>query len=288
MSSQASILQRFFDAVEQRTTAVAQDLLAPDVVVHAADGPLTGRSAVMVLVHAGLEAFRDVHITHGVVSESPGIIVASFEARGVQEQPLLSLQPSGRESLLKGLVVCWFSGDVISKIHVFADLSHFVTGGARVAERTGTEAQGATEPGTTESPSVQQIWLAGLVRCGRRAYGSRLLALVSVGRRGSRAGLDRPAARRSKPASAASAAVKGIGETLKSRVASGEAAIAQPEGPGWVASNPSGVRRPAGRWTPSRATRCGASSGPRLTAARLTARGLLSSRASQARRIEPF
>lgn len=96
----AATVQRLFDALRADTLRAQTDLLASDVVVHAAGYPVSGPAAVQLLAGAAFDAFRDIRISHQIVSDADGQVVASFEARGTQVKPLFGMVPAGgrRES----------------------------------------------------------------------------------------------------------------------------------------------------------------------------------------------
>lgn len=198
----------------------------------------TGRSrggeAVLLLFGTALDALRDVRLQYQIEFESPGVAVASFDARAVQERELLGLAPTGRERQVKGVAVFRLSGPAISEIRAIADTVHIGGGSAEPADvrpEGATPPPGDSEPGA-DTVTTHQIWLAGIgAVAAAEQYGARLFtALVERGKAwepGAKATTARASETIGATAAAATAAVSGLGEKIRAAASTGEAAFTQ-------------------------------------------------------------
>jgi poly(hydroxyalkanoate) granule-associated protein len=233
MSQPNLVVQQFIDHLKHGTIATSEDLLAPDLVVHVAEWPVSGKEAVMLLLSATYDAFRDVQLEHEILSASPGVVVVTFDARGVQQREFFGLLPTGREARLKGIAVLKLAGSVISEIQVFAEMARlFRTASAAVEAEPGGRQAEEEAAASTSAITVRDIWLAGLGAVATaEEYGIRVFnALLERGK------VWEPVARTSTAravetiggaASTATSAVRGLGDRIKSARSTGEAALTQ-------------------------------------------------------------
>lgn len=181
----AATVQRLFDALRADTLRAQTDLLASDVVVHAAGYPVSGPAAVQLLAGAAFDAFRDIRISHQIVSDADGQVVASFEARGTQVKPLFGMVPAGGETRVIGVATIRVANDRVTEVRVTGKVA---------PPAAGKSDGGAESPRAAESPAplsdrsvadrAHLTWVAGLgAVSAAEHYGARLArALGEQGR----------------------------------------------------------------------------------------------------------
>jgi hypothetical protein len=153
MSAESVVVQQLMDRLQQGTVASQPDLLAQDLAIHVAERPVTGREAVLLLVRTTYDAFRDVHLQYQIVSQSPGVVVAMFEARGIEQHELFGFRPNGHEVSLNGIAVFRFSGSAISQVQVFGDMANLFRPAPSVAEAVPSGATVVRAPTTRAGES---------------------------------------------------------------------------------------------------------------------------------------
>jgi poly(hydroxyalkanoate) granule-associated protein len=185
----------------------------------------------LLLAAAAFDAFSDLQLHTEIIAESPGFVVAAFDARGKQQRELFGIAPTGQEARVDGVAVFRLSGSAIADIRLYAEISSLL-------RKAGTFAQAASAPAeepaiaSAETTIVSDIWLAGVgALAAAEEYGSRLFnSLIERGKAWepamkpptTRAADSLVAAR-----SAAADVVRGLGDKLKSAKSTGETAIAQ-------------------------------------------------------------
>jgi poly(hydroxyalkanoate) granule-associated protein len=231
MSEEMAVVEQFIDQIQRGSAAVQSELLAPDLVVHMADQPVTGRGPVLLLAGAALDAFSDVQLHSEIVAESPGVVVAAFDVRGKQQRELFGIAPTGLEARVEGVAVFRLSGSAISDVRLCSDMSYLFRKAGTGAPAAGGPGE---EPGITsaETTIARDVWLAGVgALAAAEEYGIRLFnSLIERGKawepavkpQTTRAAETLVAAR-----SAATDVVRGLGDKLKSAKSTGETAIAQ-------------------------------------------------------------
>lgn len=187
----AAVVQRLIDAVSAGTLRAETDLLAPDVVVHAAGYPVSGPAAAQLMAGAVFDAFRDIRISHQIVLDEDGQVVAAFDARGTQVKPLFGVSPRQRETRITGIATIRLAGDRVKEVHLTADLV------PPAAEGATSRTEAPPPPGPSAAPADRpsadtghQTWLAGLAALSAAEhYGARVVqALLEQGRAAAAAG----------------------------------------------------------------------------------------------------
>ena len=93
------------EAINRRNPEVLQDILAPEVVHHAAGGypEILDEGGVSAMMGDFLAAFPDLHYTFDLFVAQDAYVVERYTATGTQQGQLGDLPPSGRSATWTGI-----------------------------------------------------------------------------------------------------------------------------------------------------------------------------------------
>src|SRR3954469_11219306 len=93
------------DVINRRSPATLQDILAPEVVHHAAGGypAVMNRDGVTAMMNDFLRAFPDLRYTYDLLLVRDDYVVQRYTATGTHQAPLGQLAPSGRRATWTGI-----------------------------------------------------------------------------------------------------------------------------------------------------------------------------------------
>jgi predicted ester cyclase len=93
------------DVINRRNPATLQDILAPEVVHHAAGGypAVMNRDGVTAMMNDFLRAFPDLQYAFDLLLVRDDYVVQRYTATGTHQAPLGQLAPSGRRATWTGI-----------------------------------------------------------------------------------------------------------------------------------------------------------------------------------------
>lgn len=115
----AAIARQFHEVgTNQRHPEKLRDILAPDVVHHAAGGypDVTDAEGVVAMMSDFPPAFSDLHYTIDLLITKDDYVVERYTATGTQDGPLGDLPPSGRKATWTGINIYRFACGRIAEI----------------------------------------------------------------------------------------------------------------------------------------------------------------------------
>jgi predicted ester cyclase len=110
------------DVINQRNPAALQDILAPQVVHHAAGGypSLQTADGITTMMDDFLTAFSPLHYTFDLLIARDDYVVQRYTATGTQVGPLQNLPPTGRTATWTGInifrIACGRIAEVWSEV----------------------------------------------------------------------------------------------------------------------------------------------------------------------------
>ena len=110
------------DVINQRNPAALQDILAPQVVHHAAGGypALQTADGIATMMDDFLTAFSPLHYTFDLLIARDDYVVQRYTATGTQVGPLQNLPPTGRTATWTGInifrIACGRIAEVWSEV----------------------------------------------------------------------------------------------------------------------------------------------------------------------------
>jgi steroid delta-isomerase-like uncharacterized protein len=115
--------RKFTELFTTGDEALADDVLAPDVVFHgtAGDGEIRGRDGMMAFVEAYRRAFPDARSTVEDQIAEGDCVVTRWHARGTHRGALGPIPPTGREFELAGITIERIAAGKIIEVWVARD-----------------------------------------------------------------------------------------------------------------------------------------------------------------------